>query len=1333
MKQRFGQMSRMLAAILICISLITTGVVPIQPAWAEAESGIKQEALQHAGTENVSSDTDPVTSPEAVEDPELNLPVNENEGSGDNSGEEQKENIPVTGISLDKDILELAVGESEQLNASIVPAEATNPAYAWSSDNTEIAIVGENGLVTAVGNGTTGITVTTEEGGYKASAIVNVTEPGLDPAAVPLAGDFTLVEKNSAWRYLDTGTDQGTVWNAVYFDDSSWSEAPAPLGYAASGKGQDLNTWINYGGDSGNKHITTYFRQEFTLTDKDAITMLEGSLIRDDGAVVYLNGQEVYRVNLPDGNINYKTTALTAVGDERNEDRFSIDPTLLHEGTNVIAAEVHQDRGASSDVFFSLELHASTTPLPGKNQGLLGEYYLGEADFSFGEHTATTVDQQINFTNLDPVLQAMTGRQDEANVRWTGQIMSPEDGEYTFYMIGDNGFRLWVNDELIIDHWINDWDKEQTSSPIFLQGGQKYDIKIEYFEDYGGSNLYLRWSSPTLTKEIVPARAFYLHENYNGPISGSLAANGKDISLELMEHWSGQLETLAAHFNVRAGKTNIPVEKVELSSEGSVLNLRTSVAIMPEQLVNVTYDGQGGLTLVENLPIGPFAFSPLNRSEVIDYSPIAIAMTFNGSPQTTRGFAWYTNHEKSENAPDNAADSIVEIVPAGQSFDSEMMMRFEGNPEDTEILNLRYTNSTNRAYISHKVLADGLTPGTAYDYRLGADNNWSQVGTFTTESDQEDEFEFLYLTDSQGANNNDYKVWSNTLNQALEDYPDSKFLIMPGDMVDAGALEYQWLDYFGEAQDMLMNLPILAAIGNHEGPYNNNFTYHFNYPNDAIENPLPKGSVYSFDYGDAHFMVMNTMDMGWDNRQRESFNQQIEWLRSEVAQTDKKWKIVAIHKAVYSVGGHSDEAEIYELRDMLIPVFDELGIDVVLQGHDHTFMRSKQMYDFKPIEDEELVKDANGNPLNPDGTMYIVNNAAGTKYYGVNANIDKSYGAVYEQPNKPIYSGIKMTEESLTIESYRSGEEAPFDTYTIVRDDEKPNPVERLSAGQTGDGQTVLTWSKPEDKNEKDTVRGFRIYEANGKLGKNWSAYVPVISGKEVYQYVVEEADPGLAFEFLVSAVDLRDNSDSRAVMTEGNNVPAAPTSPVVDDGRNTFGWTEVPGYNNLSDYEFSVDGGESWEPVIANPQPIGDADYEAGAVQVRIKADAASDRPEGHPLLSDKPFTVNSIHDAYLLSGEVSSEGQLKVEVTAQKHADYSGDAYIVFQLMKGRTPLLINALPLREEDLEVAQYFNVSGTDYSVKVFVFDRFDSDPNVPVHLARPIELRQTAESGDEIQ
>ncbi|MGP0584272.1 PA14 domain-containing protein, partial [Paenibacillus timonensis] len=1220
--------------------------------------------------------------------------------------------VPVSGITLDKSNLELAVGETIQLSATVAPMDATDATYTWTSDFPGVATVSTDGLITGVGPGTTGITATTVDGGYKASALVTVVDPA---AAVALADPSALIPRASEWMYLDNGSDPGTAWRNKDFDDSGWKRGVASLGYASSGKPQPT-TVISYGPDSGNKYITTYFRKEFEVADASAIQELTAMLIRDDGAVIYLNGQEVYRANLPVGAVAYNTTASNAVGDDRNEETFQIDPALLTNGINVIAAEVHQDRGASSDLFFELELKGDTEapPVIGNDQGLLAQYYTGNSDFSFGELKSTTVDPQINFPNLDPVLQTWTGKQDHANVRWTGQILAPETGDYTFYMTGDNGFRLWIDNQPVIDHWVNDWDVELSSTPITLQGGVKYSFKVEYFEDFGGSNLYLRWSGPGLSKDMVPASVFYLPESYSGPVSGAVGTNGVDISLKLKAELDDALAGLKDHVQVQAGGRSIAVASASIGPDRSVMALTLSEAVKSNEVVNVTYDGLGGLAYATGGgTLGSFTFSPENKAG--NYAPIAIAMSFYKDPKTKRSFAWYTNYDKPENAPANAIDSIVEIVPSGQGFDSTGVMRFVGKPEDTRILNLKVTNSTNGSFISHKVLAEGLVPGTTYQYRVGGDGNWSQTGTFTTEGDQEKSFEFLYLTDSQGANTRDYEVWADTLGQAINHYPKSKFMIMTGDQVDAGALESQWLDYFGKPQDLLMHLPIMAAVGNHEGPYNDNYYYHFYYPNDSIDDPLPPGSVYSFDYGDAHFMVMNTMDMGWDNRQRESFKQQIEWLKREVAQTDKKWKVVAFHKAIYSVGGHSAETEIYELRDMLVPVFDELGIDVVLQGHDHTYMRSYQMYNDTPIK--ELQLDENGNPLNPDGTMYIVNNAAGTKYYDVNNNLDKYYAAYFEQKKTPIYSGIRMTENSFTIDSYRSGEQNPFDSYTIVRKDSKPNPVKGLSAGKTGDGKWALTWTKPENTSSDDDIRGFRIYETSGKLGMNWSVFVPAELGKSMYQYVVEKADPSSAYEFAVKAVDKRDNSEAVTVKAEGN-AAASPLNPIVDDAANTFGWTNAPGFNALSDYEYSVDGGTTWQPVTANPQAVGAGEYPAGLVSVRVKENAVPGIKAGAPLPSDQAFT----NDTYSLSGKLTRDGKLKVDVTVKQLDDYSGEANVVFQLLQGNTPVLINAIPIKPNQLQITQYFNVSGDNYKVKVFIFDRFDSDPNAPVELARPLVL-----------
>ncbi len=964
---------------------------------------------------------------------------------------------------------------------------------------------------------------------------------------------------------------------------------------------------------------------------------------------------------------------------------------------------------------------SSTSQDAWNGHGLLAEFYTntGDGDFEKVEWKSSAVVPNVEFSNLDPILQTHTGQSDDANIYFSGQISPKTSEDYTFYMIGDNGFRLWIDNQLVIDYWVNDWDKEQTSDPIHLEAGKKYDVKIEYFEDFGGSNLYLRWSSPSVKKEIVPETAFTLPSDYTGPVQGTITSKGNEIELHFQEELDRLPVDIASNFSIKADNNALKVEAIELHKDNSsIVNIQLEKSVRPETAVHVEYDGNNQLTTKNGQEIARFKFTPENKSEFIDYSPMAIAMTFYGDPKTQRAFAWYTNHEFPENAPENVLDSIVEIVPAGASFESDAVIRFEG---ESQVLNLRITNSTNGTFASHKVLATGLMPGTAYEYRVGSDGNWSEVGAFTTEAEDEIEYEFLYMTDSQGANTKDYEVWADTLRQGIHAFPDSKFLVMSGDMVDAGALEYQWLDFFGKPQEQLMKLPIMAAVGNHEGPYNDNYYYHFHYPNDSIDNPLPPGSVYSYDYGDAHFMIINTMDMGWDDRQRESFGQQIEWLKREVAETDKKWKIVAFHKAIYSVGGHAVDSDILELREMLYPVFDELGIDVVLQGHDHSFMRSYQMYDDKPIKD--VTTDGKGRVINPDGTMYIVNNSAGTKYYDVREDVDKYYAAKFEQPRQPIYSGITMTENSLTIESFKSGEDQPFDTYTIVRDDNKPNKVEQLSAVQRGKLGIELSWKAPENKDEKDPIRGFRIFEKNGRLGKNWSTYIPVEEGKELYQYVVKEAKSNEQYEFAVTAVDKRDNSAPSYVSTDSIKI-AAPTNPVVDDGFNTFAWTNVPGYEELSNYEYSIDGGKTWNPVTANPQPVGDKDIPKGDVQVRVIANGETGQEAGLPLIATEAFTVNSVKETFALDGQLERvDDQLMVNIEIDQQANYGDNAYVVIELFDGNTPVIINAIPITQKNVDISQYYNDLDENHFVKIFVVNEFTSELEIPVPLAKPIELK----------
>ena len=173
-------------------------------------------------------------------------------------------------------------------------------------------------------------------------------------AQADITSTISFIPSESFWKYLDDGSNPDPTWIENNYNDASWAEGQAELGY---GDG-DESTVLDYGDDSNHKHITTFFRKIFNVTDPQAISHLITRIKRDDGAVLYLNGSEVIRSNLPSGDITYETLASTAVssGEEDAFYEYTISTNDLVAGENCLAVEIHQISETSSDISFDLEL-----------------------------------------------------------------------------------------------------------------------------------------------------------------------------------------------------------------------------------------------------------------------------------------------------------------------------------------------------------------------------------------------------------------------------------------------------------------------------------------------------------------------------------------------------------------------------------------------------------------------------------------------------------------------------------------------------------------------------------------------------------------------------------------------------------------------------------------------------------------------------------------------------------------------------------------------------------------------------------------------------------------
>ena len=174
----------------------------------------------------------------------------------------------------------------------------------------------------------------------------------------------TYISSGNPWKYLDNGTDQGDAWREANFDDLAWPSGASELGYGSDGEG--AGTRLSFGPSSSSKYPTTYFRTNVVIPDPSIFFNFLLRVKYDDGIAIYINGREVLRQNL-DSNASFSSYANSTVSDESGWKEFTLPKTVFSSGSNVIAAEIHQASGSSSDIRFDMFLRGETTLGGGDN------------------------------------------------------------------------------------------------------------------------------------------------------------------------------------------------------------------------------------------------------------------------------------------------------------------------------------------------------------------------------------------------------------------------------------------------------------------------------------------------------------------------------------------------------------------------------------------------------------------------------------------------------------------------------------------------------------------------------------------------------------------------------------------------------------------------------------------------------------------------------------------------------------------------------------------------------------------------------------------------------
>lgn len=471
--------------------------------------------------------------------------------------------------------------------------------------------------------------------------------------------------------------------------------------------------------------------------------------------------------------------------------------------------------------------------------------------------------------------------------------------------------------------------------------------------------------------------------------------------------------------------------------------------------------------------------------ELVSYQmPYSVVTNINGDPQTRMAFCWFTNERMTE--------GVVELMPMA---DDKLPMHehFKATMTVTAIptvtLPLNYATSSSGilkatkmkptqeyTYISHKAIAEGLTPGTTYAYRVGVDGYWSEVGKFTTASDKQEPFTFIYMTDSHIMNQDYVRDARRCADMAVATTPEARFCVFPGDFVETGTnrnSEWEWERWFEEAlRPVVQNMPIVPTDGNHDDSENLNYTYHFHTDNQFKEQAQVKpqfdGTTYSFVYGDVLFLVYSLQDY-WKGAHSLSActstyltNDVGNWFREQVAaHPEAKWRVALVHKNIFSGSGHQEDEETPLFRATMLPIIKECEIDVMLQGHDHCYevIGPVDADTKKPIlsaiEDLEpsfvsMSRNIGGTFTVDDGALYFIGATCGTKRYSPNTQAvmeqDKDkhkvenyfdlFTGYFGQPGSPTYSAFTVDGKMITVNSYRvntDGSAYLYNTFRIKR------------------------------------------------------------------------------------------------------------------------------------------------------------------------------------------------------------------------------------------------------------------------------------------------------------
>ena len=371
----------------------------------------------------------------------------------------------------------------------------------------------------------------------------------------------------------------------------------------------------------------------------------------------------------------------------------------------------------------------------------------------------------------------------------------------------------------------------------------------------------------------------------------------------------------------------------------------------------------------------------LHHWEIPSKDPDRIILTFNGNPSTKRAVTWRTDS--------SVKKAEAQIAVAG--INSDFVKEASTYTANTEEFDLGLYKSNKSLIVNyHSVVFENLKPNTLYAYRVGFAENWSEWIQFKTANDTYSPTQFVYFGDAQ---NDILNHWSRVIRMAYKTAPDASFVIHAGDLVDSAHKDNEWAQWFKAGGFIHSQWTAIPVVGNHEFqrfdgyegtlPRRLSIQWRPQFTLPVEENLDEKlhETVYSVEYQDILVLVLNSTG---------HLEEQTEYIREKLTNSDAKWKIVTNHHSVFSP---AEGRDFEYARKVWKPLFEKYGVDLVLNGHDHTYARG-----------HTPVKSQNVNESGIFKTLYVTS-VSGPKQY----KLDKDQIKNYEIDG---YKSDKMGEET---------------------------------------------------------------------------------------------------------------------------------------------------------------------------------------------------------------------------------------------------------------------------------------------------------------------------------